>query len=66
MIEIALTICLLDDGNRCHEEALTFQNVSILTCMVGGQTQIAAYMETRPRWYVRRWTCRPAGMYAKA
>lgn len=66
MIELALTICLLDDARKCRDEALTFSDVSVLTCMVGGQAQVAAYMERRPRWYVSRWTCRSAGMFAKA
>jgi len=66
MIEIAITICLLDDALRCRDESLTYQDVSILTCMVGGQAEIANYMERRPRWYVRRWACRAAGQFAKA
>lgn len=66
MIELAITVCLLDDALKCREESLTFQDVSILTCMVGGQAQIAAHMEKRPRWYVRKWACRSAGHYAKA
>lgn len=66
MIELAITICLFANTHKCRDEALTFSNVSVLTCLVGGQAQIAAYMERRPRWFVARWTCRPAGMIAKA
>ena len=65
MIELTLIICLLDDANKCRDEHMTFQDVSLLTCMVGGQAQIASYMERRPRWYVKRWACEPAGKYAK-
>ena len=66
MIELVLTICLLDDARRCREEALTFAEVSLMTCMVGAQPIVAQHMELRPRWYLSRWTCRPAGMHAKA
>jgi len=65
MIELVLSICLLDDARKCRDESLTFADVSLLTCAVGGQAQIAQYMEHRPRWYVKRWSCRPAGTYAK-
>jgi hypothetical protein len=66
MVELIVSICLLDTANKCHEESLTFADVGLLTCMVGGQAQIAAYMERRPRWYVSRWSCRHAGQFAKA
>jgi len=42
MVELALTVCLLDTANKCREESLTFSDVGLLTCMVGGQAQIAA------------------------
>ena len=61
VIELALTICLLDDSRICREEHMTFANVSIFTCMIGGQAQIADYMQRRPRWYVSKWKCQPAG-----
>lgn len=66
MIELALTICLLDDARKCREESLTFTDVSVFSCMVGAQPVAAQHMELRPRWYLARWTCRPAGMHAKA
>lgn len=66
MIELVISLCLLDDARKCREESLTFADVSIFTCMVGGQAQIAAYMERRPRWCVSRWSCRQAGQFAKA
>jgi hypothetical protein len=65
MIELILSICLYDDARKCREESLAFADVSLLTCAVGGQAQIAEYMEHMPRWYVRRWTCQVAGKFAK-
>lgn len=66
MIELVLTICLLDDARKCREEALTFADVSLLTCAIGAPPIAAQHMETRPRWYLARWSCRPAGLHAKA
>jgi hypothetical protein len=65
MVELVLSLCLLDDARKCREESLTFADVSILTCSIAGQSQIATYMERRPRWYVKRWSCRQAGLHAK-
>ena len=65
MIELVLSICLFDDARKCRDEILTFTDVTLMTCAIGGQSQIAAYMEHRPRWYVKRWSCQPAGKYAK-
>lgn len=65
MIELVLSICLLDNASKCREEHLTFSDLSLLTCVVGGQAQIAAFMERHPRWYVKRWACQQAGRFAK-
>ena len=66
MVELVLSICLLDDARKCRDEALTFTDTSLITCMIGAQPIAAQHMELRPRWYLKRWTCRPAGMHAKA
>lgn len=65
MIELVLSICLLDDARKCRDESLTFTDVTLLTCAVGGQAQVASYMELRPRWFVNRWSCQQAGKVAK-
>jgi hypothetical protein len=65
LTELALTICLLDDAQKCREEHMTFSDVSLLTCSIAGQAQVAHYMERRPRWFVKRWACQQAGKYAK-
>lgn len=65
MVELIVSLCLLGNPQKCHEEALTFAETPILTCMVAGQAQVATYMERRPRWFVKRWSCQPAGKFAK-
>jgi hypothetical protein len=65
MVELVISMCLLDNSNKCREEHLTFSDVSLITCAISGQAQFANYMELRPRWYVKRWTCEPAGRFAK-
>jgi len=65
MVELVVTICLLDDAMKCREESLVFADVSQITCMVAAQPQVASYMERRPRWYVKKWACQIAGQHAK-
>ncbi len=65
MVELVISMCLLDNANKCRDEHMVFQDVSILTCTIAGQSHIANYMERFPRWYVKRWTCEPAGKFAK-
>lgn len=66
MIELVLTICLLDDAQKCRDESLVFADASVLACVMAGQPIAAQYMELRPRWYISRWACRQAGQFAKA
>jgi len=68
MIELVLTLCLLENPQKCREEGLTFsaENLTPMQCVMGAQPVIAQHMELRPRWACRKWRCRPAGMYAKA
>ena len=65
MVELVLSICLLDDAQKCREEHMVFSDVSMLTCAIAGQAQVASFMERRPRWFVKRWACEPAGKFAK-
>jgi len=68
MIELVLTLCLLDNPSKCREEALTYstQSVTPMQCVMGAQPVIAQHMEYRPRWACKKWGCRPAGQFAKA
>lgn len=68
MIELVLTLCLLSDPSRCHEHSLIYPAESGLTpysCMMKSPPEIAKQLEARPKEFVKRWTCRPAGKYAK-
>jgi len=65
-VELVLHICLLDDARKCRDESLTFADVSMITCMLTAQPVAAQHMERRPRWYLSKWSCRPAGLHAKA
>jgi hypothetical protein len=65
MVELVVSICLLGNPEKCHEESLVFADVPMMTCMVSGQPMVALHMEKRPRWFVKRWSCQIAGQFAK-
>lgn len=61
MIELLISACLAT-GPVCKDFPLLFDSreVSLMTCMIHGQTAIAPWRERHPEWTIRRWTCRPA------
>lgn len=61
MIELLISACLASSP-VCRDFSLLFDSreVSLMTCMISGQTVIAPWQKGHPGWKVRRWTCRPA------
>ena len=59
MIELLISACLTT-GPICKDFSILFdqREVSLMTCMVGGQTVIAPWQQSHPAWKVRRWLCR--------
>jgi hypothetical protein len=67
MTTLALLVCsILHDGGRCREVELQFADLSVLTCTMAAMPIAAQWATEHPNWSVRRWQCRPAGIYAKA
>lgn len=66
MIELLISACALTSEptghtRPCRDFSLLFDagEVSIMTCMLHGQTQIAEWKERHEGWTVERWQCRP-------
>jgi hypothetical protein len=57
MIELVISACLL--GAECREFRLLYdaRDVSLMTCMIAGQPQVAQWSAENPGWEVRRWSC---------
>jgi hypothetical protein len=68
MIEILVSFCLVDNPDKCQQVPLNFAAASITPqqCMVLGQAEMAKWMQAHPNWRPRKWTCGPAGRFAKA
>jgi hypothetical protein len=61
MIELVFSACLAVFPSQCRTVHLTFVDVSLMTCIVFGQMQIAEWVRHNPTWRVHRHWCRPAG-----
>ena len=57
MIELVIAACL--SAGECREYRLTYdaRDVSLMTCMVAGQTEIARWHAEHQGWRVKRWHC---------
>jgi hypothetical protein len=67
MLELLVTFCFLDDQTRCRDVSLTYMSESVtpMQCMMGSPPEIAKYVEAHPKWFAKKWSCRPAGKFAK-
>jgi hypothetical protein len=65
MIELVIAACL--SSGECRENRLTYDahDVSLMTCMVAGQAEIARWQEQHPAWRVKRWHCGLAREYGQ-
>lgn len=65
MVELVVSVCSILYGAQCHDVSLTYADMPMLACLMSGQPEIAKWSEVNPNWSIRRWTCRPAGLFAK-
>jgi hypothetical protein len=59
MIELVFVACLSAQPATCENRAMQFTDVSVTTCTLGAQPQLAQWVNEHPGWLIRRWTCQP-------
>lgn len=66
MLELVISVCLFDNPKHCKEVSLSYmeEGVSQHQCMRKSPGEIAKWNEAHPKWFMKKWTCRPAGRYA--
>ena len=66
MIELLVAACLAN--GECREVPLLYdaRDVSLMTCMVAGQREVAQWQTENPDWTVTRWSCGFYGNRAEA
>jgi hypothetical protein len=67
MIELVVSVCLIDNPTKCKDVSLVYmaESVTPMQCMMMSPPEIAKWTEGHPNWFAKRWTCRPAGQVAK-
>lgn len=67
MLELVISACmstLSPAVPECRDSVLIYdaREVSLMTCIVAGQSQVAVWKETHRDWDVRRWSCNHSGV----
>lgn len=67
MIEIVMSVCLIDAPDRCKDVRLSYmaESVTPFECMMYGQTEMAKWTEGNPNWKIAKWKCGAARQIAK-
>lgn len=67
MIELLLSVCLIDEPRRCKEVNLTYTADAVTPhqCMMFGQAEIAKWSAGHPKWRIEKWKCQKPGMTAR-
>lgn len=67
MLELVVSVCLLANPSQCKEVSLVYlaEGTTPMQCMMASPTEIARWSESHPKWFARKWACRPAGHMAK-
>lgn len=60
IIELLFVSCLSADPASCQDRSLIFIDMSLMTCMVHGQQEMARWQANHPKETVREWKCRMA------
>lgn len=69
MLELVVAVCMIDEPTRCKDVNLALEGVSVrmaAQCMMQGQFRMAEWVGDNPNWQIKRWSCSPAGVVAKA
>lgn len=59
MIELAFVVCLNAEPDTCEHRAMQFNDISVISCTLAAQPELARWVEEHPGWRIQRWTCRP-------
>ncbi len=57
MIELVIAACLGTTDCRDFRLLYSVYDVSLMTCVVAGQPEVARWSVEHPGWRVNRWSC---------
>ncbi len=67
MYELVFTVCSVVAGAACREAnpIPLEEHVGLMGCLVASQIEGAKWIETHPNFYVSKYTCQPAKLFAR-
>jgi len=65
MIELIMSLCLLDNPEKCKVERLIFDQVTIKQCQSHAQFIMSQWVGEHPGWEIRKYHCEESGRFAK-
>jgi hypothetical protein len=61
MIELVFVACLSAAPAQCEERHFSYDDVSLMGCMMGAQGVLAEWKASQPAWRIAKWSCQMAG-----
>ena len=65
MIELIFVACLAASPADCIERNMIYHGITPMTCMMGGQAELARWADRHPGHTISRWSCRPLRLRAR-
>ncbi len=61
MIELVFVVCLKTMPHLCEQRSLSYlEDISMMTCMMQAQPQLAQWSESNPNLQISSWSCQSA------
>ncbi len=67
VIELFAAVCLIDNPTKCKDVSLIYaaEALTPMQCLMQAQPEVAKWIGEHPGWRIKRYSCRPAGQFAK-
>ena len=67
VIELFAAVCLIESPTKCKDVSLIYSAEALtpMQCLMQAQPEVAKWIGEHPGWQIKRYSCRPAGQFAK-
>ena len=57
MIELIFVACLTAAPATCERRAIQYVDITVASCNMGAQPELAVWVNQHPGWRIQRWAC---------
>jgi len=57
MVYLTLVFCLMSSPQHCQEQHPSSEPVTLMECVLKGQTSAQYWLADHPKWILARWRC---------